>query len=92
MSAEVETNAQGQSKKPVSTTVTVNNRSVIFSQHKATGLEIKTTAVNQGVPIQSDFALFEEKGNSPLKPVGDGEEVTLHPNQKFRAVAPDDNS
>jgi hypothetical protein len=92
MSTKVEANAQGQGKKPpVGTIVTVNNRAVTFGDHKATGLEIKTTAISQGVPIQGDFALFEEKGDH-LKPVADGEEVTLHPNQKFRAVAPDDNS
>lgn len=91
MSAEV-VNERGREKKPTATIVTVNNRPVTFNQLKATGLEIKAAAVTQGVPIKPDFALFEEKGGSPLKPVGDGEQVTLHPNQKFRAVAPDDNS
>lgn len=72
-------------------TVTVNNRDVKFPTHKTTGMEIKTTAISQGVPIQPDFALFEEKGGN-LKPIGDTETVTLHPNQRFRAVTPDDNS
>jgi hypothetical protein len=78
--------------KPTKTvTVSVNNRSVTFEDNKATGMKIKETAISQGVPIQADFALFEEKGGN-LKPVGDSETVTLHPNQRFRAVAPDDNS
>lgn len=73
-------------------TVTVNGRAVTFTDHKATGLEIKSTAVRQGVPIQTDFVLFEVKGGEPLKQVGDSETVTLHKSQVFRAVAPDDNS
>lgn len=79
-------------KKPKTITVTVNERPVTFSEHKATGLEIKQTAIKQGVAIQEDFVLFEVKGNSPLKQVGDCETVTLHEGQKFRATAPDDNS
>jgi hypothetical protein len=72
-------------------TVTVNNREVLFQDREATGMEIKTTAIGQGLPIQPDFALFEERGSN-LKPIGDGETVKLHPNQRFRAVTPDDNS
>lgn len=79
--------------KPVKTvTVTINNREVTFHDNKATGAEIKRAAIAQGVPIQQDFTLFEEKGGGTLKPVGDSETVTLHPNQRFRAVTPDDNS
>jgi hypothetical protein len=74
-------------------TVTVNNNPVVFQSNKALGSVIKSTAIAQGVQIQQDFNLFEKVGNSSnLKPIGDSEEVTLHPNQKFRAVAPDDNS
>lgn len=92
---EVEKEKHGQDAehgKPAKTvTVAVNNREVTFQDNKATGMEIKRTSINQGVPIQADFALFEEKGGN-LKPVGDNETVTLHPNQRFRAVTPDDNS
>jgi hypothetical protein len=73
-------------------TVSVNGRAVSFQEHKATGAEIKATAIRQGVPIHLDFALFEVQGHGSLKPIGDNDEVTLHPNQEFRAVAPDDNS
>jgi hypothetical protein len=83
--------AVGKPDKAV--TVTVNTKPVTFADHKASGLEIKRTAIKQEVAIQEDFALFEVKGKGiPLKPVLDGEEVTLHPNQEFRALAPDDNS
>jgi hypothetical protein len=73
-------------------TVKVNNQPVVFEDHKATGAEIKATAIAQGVAIQADFALFEVKHGEPLKPIGDADTVTLHPQQAFRALAPDDNS
>lgn len=73
-------------------TVSVNERDVQFPDRKATGAEIKAAAIAQGVQVQPDFALFELKGQGTLKQVADDEQVTLHPNQKFRAVAPDDNS
>jgi hypothetical protein len=89
----VEVNKLGeQPKAEKDVTVTVNGRPVTFTDHKVTGLEIKTTAIRQGVSIQTDFALFEVKGGGHLKQVGDQETVTLNKNQAFRAVAPDDNS
>jgi hypothetical protein len=89
----VEVNKVGEQPKAAKdVTVTVNGRPVTFTDHKATGLEIKTTAINQGVPIQTDFALFEVKGGGHLKQIGDHETATLNKNQAFRAVAPDDNS
>jgi hypothetical protein len=77
---------------PKDVSVTVNGNAVNFLDRKATGAVIKSTAIAQGVTIQQDFSLFEALGGGNLKPVGDNDEVTLHPNQKFRAVAPDDNS
>lgn len=76
----------------VSITVSVNRQPVTFHQRKATGAEIKATAISQGVAIQSDFNLFIVEGPNQLKPIGDTDVVELHPNQEFRAVAPDDNS
>jgi len=58
---------------------------------EATGAAIKAAAIAQGVSIQPDFVLFAERGNE-LDPVTDDEVVHVHPHQKFRAVAPDDNS
>lgn len=81
-----------EAKKPETVTVLVNEKDVVFQDKKVKGAEIKATAISQGVNIQPDFGLFEVKGPGNLKPVGDTDEVTLHPNQKFRAVAPDDNS
>lgn len=73
-------------------TVKINNHSVTFQDHKATGLEIKQTAVQQGVAIQENFNLFRVKGGGGLDPIDDGETVTLHKDEEFRATAPDDNS
>ena len=73
--------------------VKVNTIDIIFDSNKATGSNIKSTAIQQGVEIQPDFNLFVILGNGgKLKPIKDDEIVTLHPNQEFRAVAPDDNS
>lgn len=73
-------------------TVKVNNKPVTFPDHKVTGLEIKQTAIQQGVAIQEDFNLFRVKGGGKLDPVADDERVTLHKDEEFRATAPDDNS
>lgn len=73
-------------------TVKVNNHPVTFQDHKATGLEIKRTAIQQSVAIQEDFNLFRVKGGGQLEPVADNETVTLHKDEEFRATAPDDNS
>jgi hypothetical protein len=72
-------------KKPKTITVTVNERPITFTKHKVTGLEIKQTAIQQGLAIQEDFVLFEVKGNSPLKQIGDCETIALHEGQKFCA-------
>lgn len=72
-------------------TVDVNGNPVAFTQHKVTGLQIKETAINQGVSILLDFNLFEVKGGK-LHPVSDNQTVELHKGQGFRAVTPDDNS
>ena len=73
-------------------TVSVNEHPVKFHHRDATGAEIKATAIAQGVHIQPDFVLFEVKGHGSLKQVADHETVKLHEHEKFRAVAPDDNS
>src|SRR5262245_23577111 len=77
---------------PVDIEIEVNRQPVTLHERKATGAEIKQAAIAQGVSIQPDFALFEVHGQGNLKPVGDTETVTLHKGQRFRAVAPDDNS
>ena len=75
--------------------IAVNTKPVTFpdepGRDEATGLEIKTAAIAQGVAIQSNFPLFQVKGKK-LELVEDNERVRLRTGLKFRAVAPDDNS
>lgn len=92
MNEQMTATTGGQVASAKDVIVKVNNHEVTFHDHKATGLEIKKTAISQKVPIQVDFALFEMKGQGQLKQIGDREIVELHKGQAFRAVAPDDNS
>jgi len=78
--------------KPHPVTIKVNGHSVTFQARKATGLEIKQTAMAQHVPIQEDFALFRVNPGGHLKQIPDAEIVELHEGEAFRAVTPDDNS
>lgn len=85
--------ARPDDKNPRPIEVTVNGKTVTFTKHRATGMEIKETAIAQGVNIQRDFVLFELVGEGGhMKAVGDNDEVALNKESKFRAVAPDDNS
>ncbi len=79
-------------KRERTITVTVNRRPVTFEARRATGAEIKAEAIRQGVPIQQNFMLFLVRGKGNLAPVADEEQIVLHRNQEFRAVAPDDTS
>jgi hypothetical protein len=86
-----ETNGQ-RSDGSGSVTIRVNNHPVTLSDHKASGLEIKQGAIQQGVSIQENFNLFRVKGGGQLDPIGDAETINLHKDEEFRATAPDDNS
>jgi Multiubiquitin len=74
------------------TPISVNFKPVIMPNRQATGLEIKQTAIRQGVNIQIDFVLFRDKGHGRRDPIRDDERVELHPGEKFEAVPGDDNS
>jgi Multiubiquitin len=74
------------------TPISVNFKPVTMPRRQATGLEIKQTAVDQGVNIQIDFVLFRDKGHGRRDPIRDDERVELHPGEKFEAVPGDDNS
>jgi len=73
-------------------TIRVNEHDVSMEKEKATGLEIKTAAMVQGVAIQLDFSLFRVVGQGQLKQVDDHKETPIHDGEQFDAVAPDDNS
>ncbi len=72
--------------------VFVNKKPVVFHEKEADGSQVKAKAIEQGVDIQQDFNLFIVKEHRPLEQVGDHEVVTLHEQEHFRAVAPDDQS
>jgi hypothetical protein len=77
---------------PRETEIIVNERAVRIAGHKASGLEIKRSAIAQGVSIHLDFVLSEEIGQHQSRIVGDKDIVELHSGSSFIAVAPDDNS
>jgi Multiubiquitin len=76
--------------KPV--TVQVNERPVMMPRHRATGLEIKTAAIAQGVPIELDFILVEELAHGRTKVIGDDDPVHLDAHSRFLANDGDDNA
>jgi Multiubiquitin len=72
--------------------IKVNTKNVSISPAKTTGLGIKEAAIAQGVQIELSFQLSEELPNRRKKIIGDNEHVTVHDDEKFIAVADDDNS
>jgi len=79
--------------KKATLTIKVNNLPVKFTKRVVTGLEIKRTAIAQGVAIKEDFALYPVKPGGELGAViKDGDKVKLHECDEFRAVTTDDNS
>lgn len=73
-------------------TIEVNEQKVKMPGGPATGLEIKTAAIEQGVKIQSNFVLQVELPNGSSKVIGDDDKVPLTEHLAFTAIAPDDNS
>jgi hypothetical protein len=68
--------------------ILVNNTPVKFHEKKASGAEIKTEAIAQGVQIDQDYILREELADGKSKIVEDSEEVHLYEQLRFHAVAP----
>jgi hypothetical protein len=66
-------------------TVSVNDRSVKLLGHQETGKEIKTAAIEQGVPIQLDFVLEEILADGSHRTVRDEERVALKDGLRFAA-------
>jgi hypothetical protein len=72
--------------------VSVNEQPVKLRGKTATGAEIKSEAIKQGVHIQQKFVLQEELPNGMSRIIGDADEVHLREHLRFTAIAPDDNS
>ncbi len=66
-------------------TVSVNGHEVKLLGHSETGKEIKTAAIEQGVPIHLDFALEEDLPDGTHRPVSDHEHVHLRDGLRFTA-------
>ena len=72
--------------------ITVNEQPVKLPNGTATGMQIKTAAIAQGVLIQPNFVLQEELPNGTSRIVGDQDPVHLRHHLRFTAIQPDDNS
>ena len=73
-------------------TISVNEMPVKIEGRSATGAEIKTAAIAQGVLIKQNFVLQEELPNGTSRIIGDADSVHLRDHLRFTAIAPDDNS
>ena len=90
MNIEKEKNEVDRERPPIP--ILVNEQNVLMAEPIATGAEIKSAAIAQGVHIQQNFILIEELPNGTSRRIGDAEKVKLRPHMKFTAIAPDDNS
>jgi hypothetical protein len=63
----------------------VNGEQVELDRKTATGLEIKRAAIEQGVPIEIAFALYEELPEGKFRVIGDLDEVHLRESLRFVA-------
>jgi hypothetical protein len=94
MSVSQTSKVQGKGKsKGSEVTVKVNNKSVVLPDHRATGLEIKEAAIDQGVEIQLDFLLtLEAHAGQAAQTIDDAEVVTITKHSEFTANDVDDDS
>lgn len=72
--------------------VLVNENEVRLASKVQTGQKIKTTAIEQGVPIQLDFVLSLERGGGKTELVPDDKEIKVKNGDRFLAIPNDDNS
>jgi len=72
--------------------VFVNDKPVHITRGEHTGLEIKQAAIAQGVNIQLDFVLSLEKRRDETQIIGDNDLVRVKKDQRYVAIADDDNS
>jgi hypothetical protein len=92
MSVSVTSNTKSESEHGT-VTVTVNRRPVTLQSHRVTGLQIKESAIAQGVQIQLDFLLtLEASPGHPARTIGDDVEITVTKKSAFRANDGDDDS
>jgi Multiubiquitin len=74
-------------------TVRVNNKPVILTKHRVTGLEIKQAAIAQHVDIELDFILtVEARDGQPAETIDDDRTITVTEHSEFSANDGDDDS
>ncbi len=72
--------------------VLVNDKPVTLESSKQNGSSIKKAAIEQAVDIKHDFVLSIERGGGKTDLIGDNEEIVVKENDRFLAIANDDNS
>lgn len=72
--------------------ISVNRKPVEVGESPITGIEIKETAIKQGVAIELDFQLAKLDADGKHRIVGDSEKVNVREFKYFFATAGDDNS
>ncbi len=92
MHTETETPTPRPDHRPCIVEIKVNRKPVTLHGRRATGLQIKEAAIDQGVPIHFDFVLFLILGPGQRKVIGHDDCVTLRKNSCFEAIPCDDNS
>ncbi len=70
---------------PSEVVVHVNNLPVRLVGSRKSGLEVKEAAIEQGVPIQIDFALYEEIGHDRTRHIRDDQIVRVTDETRFLA-------
>jgi ribosome-associated protein YbcJ (S4-like RNA binding protein) len=75
-------------KKDHLVSVFVNDQTLKLLGHMETGHEIKTAAIEQSVPIHSNFVLEEELAHGKHKIIGDEDKVQLRDQMRFIAREP----
>lgn len=73
-------------------TIHVNGHPVRVEGRRQTGLQIKETAITQGVKIKTDFILLEILGPGHTRQIKDDEVVEVNDHSKFDAIPDDDHS
>lgn len=89
MPSEAHTTARTKSR---TVTVSVNEKPVALKDKEVTGREVKQAAIDQGVAIEIDFILVEERPNGHTKVIGDSDTVKVTDKSRFSVNAGDDNS
>ena len=72
--------------------ISVNRKPVAVDEPIVTGLQIKESAIAQGVVIGLDFQLALVEADGKHRIIGDGDKVDVREAKDFFATASDDNS